>query len=163
MIAACVHRPLRDVAKLTQYGTPAGAITHRRVSTVYHIKAMNKKIERLLAAIHANPKPFDTRATRSPFEFEFAQEIGAVGGIAVKDGWPDFGVYGRDHHFKAAVETKPEDANWAHPLQVHQLRRLIGLASLRVPSFIRCGSFLIQIDENGQADQVEMDALTRLL
>ncbi|SPF50619.1 hypothetical protein SBA4_4450006 [Candidatus Sulfopaludibacter sp. SbA4] len=72
-------------------------------------------------------------------------------------------MYGRDRRLKAAVETKPEDANWAHPLQRHQLTRLIGLASLRVPSFIRCGSFLIQIDENGNAGQVEMDVLTRLL
>jgi hypothetical protein len=123
---------------------------------------MNKRLERLIAAIEANPKPLDT-AAGNPFEIEFSREIRAVGGIAVKDGWPDFGVYGRDCHFKAAVETKPEGANWVHPQQGHQLTRLIGLASLRVPSFIRCGPFLIQIDENGKAEQVEMDVLTRLL
>ena len=123
---------------------------------------MNKKVERLIAEIHANPKPLDTGAGNLS-EVEFSKEIRAVGGIAVKDGWPDFGVYGRDHRFKAAVETKPERADWVHPEQRHQLTRLIGLASLRVPSFIRCGSFLIQIDENGKAAQVEMDVLTRLL
>ena len=123
---------------------------------------MNKKLERLIAAIEANPKPFDIPA-RNPFEAEFSREIRAVGGIAVKDGWPDFGVYGRDGQFKAAVEAKPEGANWVHPQQGHQLTRLIGLASLRVPSFIRCGPFLVQIDENGRAERVEVDALTRLL
>jgi hypothetical protein len=123
---------------------------------------MNKKLDQLIATIHANPGPVDA-PPRPPFELEFSREIRAIGGIAVKDGWPDFGVYGRDHRFKAAVETQSEDANWTHPLQKHQLTRLIGLASLCVPSFIRCGPFLIQIDEHGKAAQVEMDVLTSLL
>lgn len=123
---------------------------------------MNKKLERLITAIHDNPKPLDIGAGTS-FEVEFSREIRDLGGIAVKDGWPDFGVYGGDHRFKAAVETKRPDGDWSDPVQVHQLTRLIGLASLRVPSFIRCGPFLIQIDENGRAKQVEMDVLARLL
>jgi hypothetical protein len=123
---------------------------------------MDKKLERLIAAIQAGPVPADIPSGNA-FEIDFSREIRAAGGIAVKDGWPDFGVYGRDHRLKAAVETKSQGANWVHPQQIHQRTNLIALASLRVPTFIRCGSFLIQIDENGKATQVEMDALTRLL
>src|SRR6266849_3122093 len=116
---------------------------------------MDKKLEGLIAAIHANPKPLDTSIGKTFVEVEFSKRIRDVGGIAFKDGWPDFGVYGRDHRLKAAVEIKSEGEDWNDRLQTHQLTRLIGLASLRVPSFIRCGSFLIQIDENGKAEQVE--------
>lgn len=122
-----------------------------------------KKLAELIAAIHANPGPVDDRSGNA-FEYEFAKEIHDLsGGIAVKNGWPDFGVYGKDGCFKAAVEAKPESADWSHPQQKHQLTTLIGLAAKRVPSFIRCGSLLVQIDEKGRADQVERDVLIRLL